>query len=56
MSPICGSGSESIAMTAGDTAYLRALYSLNMELPLSLQRLDIQNKMMREFESRASND
>jgi hypothetical protein len=56
MSPICGSSSESIAVTAGDTAYLRALYSLNMELPLSLQRTDIQNKMMREFQSRASND
>jgi len=55
MSPICGSSSTSIAMTAGDVAYLRALYSLNMEQPLSLQRMDIQNKMMREFH-RALND
>jgi hypothetical protein len=50
MSPICGSDSTSTAMTAGDTAYLRALYSLNMEQSLSLQRMDIQNTMMREFQ------
>jgi len=56
MSPLCGSNSTATAMTAGDTAYLRALYSLDMEQPLSLQRTDIQNKMMREFQTRASND
>jgi len=50
MSPLCGSTSTSISMTAGDIAYLRALYSLNMEQPLSLQRTDIQDKMMREFQ------
>jgi hypothetical protein len=50
MSPICGATSESIAITAGDIAFLRALYSVNMEQPLSLQRTDIQNKMLREFE------
>jgi hypothetical protein len=56
MSPICGSDSTSTAMTAGDTAYLRALYSLNMEQSLSLQRMDIQDKMMREFKTRTPND
>lgn len=56
MSPRCGSNSTATAMTAGDTAYLRALYSLNMEQPLSLQRTDIQAKMMREFQTRAPND
>jgi hypothetical protein len=56
MSPVCGSNSTSTAMTAGDTAYLRALYSLNMEQPLSLQREDIQDKMMREFQTRTPND
>ena len=56
MSPICGSNSAATAMTASDTAYLRALYSLDMEQPLSLQRRDIQNKMMREFQTRTPND
>jgi hypothetical protein len=56
MSPVCGSDSTSTAMTAGDTAYLRALYSLNMEQSLSLQRMDIQDKMMREFKTRTPND
>jgi hypothetical protein len=46
----CIANSESIAVTAGDIAYLRALYSLDMEQPLALQRADIQNKMMREFQ------
>jgi len=56
MSPVCGSSSTATAMTAGDTAYLRALYSLNMEQPLSLQRSDIQDKMMREFHAQDRND
>lgn len=56
MSPVCGSNSTTTALTAGDTAYLRALYSLNMEQPLSLQRMDIHNKMMREFQTRTPND
>ena len=47
MSPICGATSDSTAITAGDIAFLRALYSVNMEEPLSLQRNDIQNKMIR---------
>ncbi len=56
MSPICGSNSDSNSMTAGDLAYLHALYSLNMEQSLSLQRMDLQDKMLREFRARASND
>jgi hypothetical protein len=56
MSPVCGSNSTSTSVTAGDTAYLRALYSLNMEQPLSLQRMDIQDKMMRQFQTRTPND
>jgi hypothetical protein len=50
MSPVCGARSDSFSVTAGDGAYLRALYSVNMQQPLSLQRSDIQNKMTREFE------
>ena len=50
MSPICGATSDSTAITAGDIAFLRALYAVNMEEPLSLQRNDMQNKMLREFE------
>jgi hypothetical protein len=56
MSPLCGVNSTATAMTAGDMAYLRALYSLNMEEPLSLQRADLQDKMVREFATRARND
>jgi hypothetical protein len=56
MSPVCGTNSISTAMTAGDMAYLRALYSLNMEQPLSLQRMDLQDKMMREFRTRTPHD
>jgi hypothetical protein len=56
MSPLCGANAIATAMTAGDIAYLRALYSLNMEQPLSLQRADIQNKMLREFQTRVPND
>ena len=56
MSPHCGSNSTSTAITAGDTAYLRALYSLDMEQPLYLQREDIHNKMMRELQTRTPND
>jgi hypothetical protein len=44
------------AITAGDSAFLRALYRVNMEQSLSLQRSDIQNQMMREFERQARSD
>ena len=49
LSSTCAAGAKSEAMTAGDIAYLRALYSTYMEQPLSLQRSDIRNKMMQEF-------
>lgn len=50
MSAACGARPKPAAITAGDLAYLKALYSLNMEQPLDLQRADIQIKMRREFE------
>jgi hypothetical protein len=56
MSPICGASSTATAITAGDSAFLRALYLVNMEQSLSLQRTDIQNQMMREFERQARTD
>jgi len=36
-------------LTAGDLAYLRALYSLDLERPLALERSNIENAMFRAF-------
>ena len=36
-------------LTAGDIAFLRALYSTDLRENLSLETNDIQNAMMREF-------
>ncbi len=49
MSAGCGSRPKPGAMTAGDLAYLHALYALDMDQPLEVQKTDLQNMMMREF-------
>jgi hypothetical protein len=49
MSAGCGSRPKPGAITAGDLAYLRALYSLDMEQPLQVQKSDLQNRMMHDF-------
>jgi hypothetical protein len=36
-------------LTAGDIAFLRALYSMDLRENPSLESSDIQNAMMREF-------
>jgi hypothetical protein len=48
----CGNREKPSQITAGDIAFLRGLYSLNVGEPDYLQSSDIQNKMMREFAGR----
>lgn len=52
MSSSCGTREKPIAMTAGDLAFLKALYYHNTGLSTSLTRDEIQDNMMRQFESR----
>jgi hypothetical protein len=49
MSANCGDREKPIQLTAGDIAFLRALYSMDLRENLSLETSDIQNGMMREF-------
>ena len=51
MAPDCKS-EKSEAITGGDMAYLRALYSIDMRKELFLQRAEIENRMMQEFAGR----
>jgi hypothetical protein len=52
MSPSCGTRAKPTAVTAGDLAYLKALYYLNTGLDPSLSRSAIQDNMMRQFKLR----
>jgi hypothetical protein len=52
MASACNTSNRSDAMTAGDLAYLKALYSIDMEQPIFLEQADMQNIMMREFRNR----
>lgn len=49
MSSTCGDRKQPTQVTAGDLAFLRGLYSANLEQPVFLETSDIQNRMMREF-------
>lgn len=49
MSSSCGDRGKPTALTAGDIAFLRALYSTDLEQPLGLERSDILNNMMKQF-------
>ena len=49
MASNCGQREEPTQLTAGDIAFLRALYSTDLRENLSLATGDIQNAMMREF-------
>jgi hypothetical protein len=49
MSSSCGDREKPTAVTAGDLAFLRALYSTDLEQPLELERSDILNNMMKQF-------
>jgi len=52
MSSNCGDREKPTQVTAGDIAFLRGLYSADLEQPASLEVTDIQNNMMRQFQSR----
>lgn len=52
MSSNCGKREAPTAMTAGDLAFLRALYYKNTGLGRSLTRSQIQDNMVRQFNSR----
>lgn len=52
MASRCGDQQKPDAVTAGDLAFLRALYSTDLRENLSLETSDIENAMMREFKRR----
>ena len=51
MASHCEGPDKPEAVTAGDLAFLRALYSMDLRESLSLETGDIQNAMMREFKA-----
>jgi hypothetical protein len=51
MAPDCKS-EKSEAITGGDMAYLRALYSIDMRKELFLQRAEIESRMMQGLRGR----
>lgn len=52
MSSSCGAGGKPTAITAGDLAFLKALYYLNTGLGPSLSRDDIRDNMAQQFKLR----
>lgn len=52
MSTRCGARDKPTAMTAGDLAFLKALYYRNTGLGRSLSRYEIQDNMLRQFDRR----
>ena len=51
MAPACRS-EKSDAINAGDIAYLKALYTIDLRQDVFLQRAEIENIMMQEFARR----
>jgi hypothetical protein len=49
MAPECDRGEKPAQLTAGDLAFLRALYKINLEAPLELEESGIENAMVRDF-------
>jgi hypothetical protein len=52
MSSSCGAREKPTAVTAGDLAFLKALYYRNTGLGRSLTRYEIQDNMLRQFNRR----
>jgi hypothetical protein len=50
MASQCDGGDKPDAMTAGDLAFLRALYAIDLRESLALEGSDIRTHMMRQFE------
>jgi len=51
MLPNCTASEKLTGVTAGDLAFLRALYETDLQDVLTLERGNIQNIMMRQFQS-----
>jgi hypothetical protein len=51
MLPDCSASEKLMGVTAGDLAFLRALYQTDLQDVLTLERGNIQNIMMRQFQS-----
>jgi hypothetical protein len=49
MAPGCAADKKPDQITAGDLAFLRALYRANLETPVDLEESNIENAMMRDF-------
>jgi hypothetical protein len=49
MAPKCATGEKPPQITAGDVAFLKALYAINPEMPLELEESSIENAMERDF-------
>jgi hypothetical protein len=52
MAPECPGAERSPQITAGDLAFLRALYSVDLETPLDLEESSIESNMMKQFTAR----
>lgn len=52
MASSCGDREKPTQITAGDLAFLRGLYSVDLEQTLSLETSDVQNIMMRQLAGR----
>jgi hypothetical protein len=49
MAPECQGRERPAQITAGDLAFLRALYSIDLETPLELEQSSLEGNMMRQF-------
>jgi len=49
MAPDCQGRERPAQITAGDLAFLRALYSINLETPLDLEESSLESNMTRQF-------
>jgi hypothetical protein len=49
MASKCPTGEKPPQITAGDVAFLKALYAINPEMPLELEESSIENAMERDF-------
>jgi hypothetical protein len=52
MASNCGEKEKPSQITAGDLAFLRALYSINLEEPLELEKSSLEDNIVRQFERR----
>jgi hypothetical protein len=51
LAPNCGAREAPTEVTAGDLAFLKALYRTDMELVLEMEQSTINDSMMRQFKA-----